>query len=270
LNDLVLRCVPKLVDRLEDQGRFLSGHVLRTLDRFGHCGDPERGFALLRCDCGAVKVLPFRCHARSLCPTCGGRAMASGAAHLVDRVLPDVTVRQWVLSIPWPRRYLFARKPELCAGARRRIWRELAHWYEQRAARRGEPGGATGAVFVVQRFGSALNLNVHFHMLLLDGVFVPDGDGVRWVKVPAPTTDEVQEVVTQLANTLESWLDREGYGSDEACDEDEVDDDPNAGLFAASIAGRVALGPRAGARVRRLQGAPQRPFRLAPLLPDPR
>ena len=30
----------------------------------------------------------------------------------------------------------------------------------------------TGAVTLIQRFGSALNLNVHFHMLFLDGVYV--------------------------------------------------------------------------------------------------
>ena len=53
---------------------------------------------------------------------------------------------------------------------------------------------------VVQRFGSALNLNPHFHMLLLDGVFVADGDSVRWVKVP-PNTEEVQQLVTHIART---------------------------------------------------------------------
>jgi hypothetical protein len=30
----------------------------------------------------------------------------------------------------------------------------------------------TGAVALIQRFGSALNLNVHFHMLLLNVAFV--------------------------------------------------------------------------------------------------
>ena len=35
----------------------------------------------------------------------------------------------------------------------------------------------TGAVTLVQRFGGALNLNVHFHMLLLDGVHVERPDG---------------------------------------------------------------------------------------------
>lgn len=33
----------------------------------------------------------------------------------------------------------------------------------------------TGAVTLIQRYGSALNLNIHFHMLFLDGVYVSDG-----------------------------------------------------------------------------------------------
>jgi hypothetical protein len=33
------------------------------------------------------------------------------------------------------------------------------------------PDGQTGTVTVIQRFGSALRLNVHFHTLVLDGVF---------------------------------------------------------------------------------------------------
>ena len=35
--------------------------------------------------------------------------------------------------------------------------------YTQQSAR-------TGVVTLIQRFGSALNLNIHFHMLFLDGV----------------------------------------------------------------------------------------------------
>ena len=33
-----------------------------------------------------------------------------------------------------------------------------------------KPMAQTGAVTLIQRFGSALNLNIHFHMLYLDGV----------------------------------------------------------------------------------------------------
>ena len=34
-----------------------------------------------------------------------------------------------------------------------------------------------------------------------------DGVAVRWVRVPAPTTEEVQQLVTHLAQTVERWLD---------------------------------------------------------------
>jgi hypothetical protein len=56
----------------------------------------------------------------------------------------------------------------------------------------------TGAATLIQRFGCALNLNVHFHMFFLDGVYIERPAGslrFRWVK--APTSAEL----TQLTRT---------------------------------------------------------------------
>ena len=63
---------------------------------------------------------------------------------------------------------------------------------------------------------------------------------------------------------VERWLGTQGYGADEPCD-DETDDDAKGVLLAASVGGRVALGIRAGAKVRRLRRAGARPFRLPAL-----
>jgi hypothetical protein len=64
---------------------------------FLECGIAEFGFLRLHCDgCGQDRILPFSCKNRGFCPGCGGRRMADMAAHLVDRVIPDVPVRQWV------------------------------------------------------------------------------------------------------------------------------------------------------------------------------
>jgi hypothetical protein len=63
--------------------------------------------------------------------------MADTAAHLVDRVLPRVPIRQWVLSLPFA--------PPLPARIRRM----------------SRP----------RRCGDALDLNVHFRSLVLDGVY---------------------------------------------------------------------------------------------------
>ena len=54
-------------------------------------------------------------------------------------------------------------------------------------------GARTGAVTLIQRFGGALNLNVHFHMLFLDGVYVERSDGtLRFRRIGAPTSAELE------------------------------------------------------------------------------
>jgi len=47
--------------------------------------------------------------------------------------------------------------------------RAVLGWYRRRARRAGIADGRSGTVTVVQRFGSGLELNVHFHVLGLDG-----------------------------------------------------------------------------------------------------
>ena len=43
-------------------------------------------------------------------------------------------------------------------------------WFSRKTAQ-------TGAITLIQRFGSALNLNVQLHMLFLDGVYFERHDG---------------------------------------------------------------------------------------------
>jgi hypothetical protein len=51
-------------------------------------------------------------------------------------------------------------------------------------------------VSVVQRFGSALNLNPHFHVLIPDGVYVTGIDGSpNFVRAPQLADDDVQQIV---------------------------------------------------------------------------
>jgi Putative transposase len=46
-----------------------------------------------------------------------------------------------------------------------------------------------GAITLIQRFGSALNLNIHYHMLVPDGVYLTEINPPYFRKVPAPTPD---------------------------------------------------------------------------------
>jgi hypothetical protein len=140
----------------------LPPHVERELRGHLSCGVLAHGFCRFHCfTCGADLLVPFSCKGRGFCPSCGGRRMAESAAHLLDHVLPEVPVRQWVLSFPWRLRYLLALDAELCRAVRRVFLRALFGFYGSRARADGLEGGLTGAVNQIQRFGSALNLDDH-------------------------------------------------------------------------------------------------------------
>ena len=42
--------------------------------------------------------------------------MNEKAAHWVDHVIPWAATRQWVLTVPWKRRWLLAKRPDLAEG----------------------------------------------------------------------------------------------------------------------------------------------------------
>ena len=91
---------PFLARTAGEEGRSLPSFVTRELKAFLRCGLLEHGCLHVRCErCEEEMVVAFSCKGRGFCPSCGGRRMSELAAHLVDRVIPDVPVRQWVLSL---------------------------------------------------------------------------------------------------------------------------------------------------------------------------
>src|SRR5439155_103183 len=177
-------------------GGGLPRFVEREFREFLTCGALSRGFARVRCEsCAFERLVPFSCKRRGFCPSCGGRRMAEQAAHLVDHVLPHVPVRQWVLTLPHRLRYLLAYNHALCRAVLGVAARAVLGFYRRRARRTRD--GRSGAVTVIQRFGGGLQLNVHFHTLLLDGVFAEGEDGSLEFHAAEPPSDE--EVARLLA-----------------------------------------------------------------------
>ena len=69
----------------------------------------------------------------------------------------------------------------------------------------------SGAVTLIQRFGSAANPNIHMHCLELDGVYRRGADGVPgFVEVPAPTDDAMQAVLHKTITRMMKLLTRRG------------------------------------------------------------
>ncbi len=119
--------------------------------------------------------------------------------------------------------------------------RAILGFLRRRARDAGVTDGRGGAVAILQRFGGALNLNVHIHALVVDGVFAKDGESVRFHPCPSLHAADVDEVLA----TVEAYVQRRaGGGADAGNDGDDTLD---------GVAGRpVHEGPRTPGRNRGL------------------
>ena len=185
----------------------LPGFVVSEFERYLACGILAHGFARVRCtSCGDEMLVAFSCKSRGFCPSCTTRRTQGTSTHLVDRVLPHVPTRQWVLSLPRWARFLLARDALLITRTLDLALRAIFTLQGRRARRWGARAPWTGAVTFVQRFGGALNLNVHFHCVIPDGVFVREEGRVRFVALPGPSDDEMREVLRRIVQRLRKLL----------------------------------------------------------------
>ena len=73
--------------------------------------------------------------------------MVESAALLVDDILPEVPIRQWVVSFPYALRFLFATRPAVMGEVLGRVYRVIAGHLVKKAgetqasARTGAAGG---------------------------------------------------------------------------------------------------------------------------------
>jgi hypothetical protein len=66
-----------------------------------------------------------------------------------------------VLSFPWPLRLLFASRPDALGRCLAVIVRAIQTDLTRRAGLKAGSGARTGVATLIQRFGSALNLNAY-------------------------------------------------------------------------------------------------------------
>ena len=215
-------------------GFGLPGFVEREFREYLACGVLAHGFMRVRCgSCGDEHLVGFSCKRRGVCPSCTSRRAVDAAAHLVDAVLPVTPMRQWVLSLPIKVRWVLARRPALVGRVLAVFLRALSTWQRRRGRAVGA-SGATGSVTFVQRFGSAMQLSIHYHVVMPDGVFVrADDGGVSFRRLPAPDDEDVEALLGRCAARVLRLLRRE-------LGDDEPEADALAALEAASLAARPA------------------------------
>ena len=261
---------PKFLSKLEEQGdevvrAKLPDHVEAEFDAYLKCGILENGFVKMSCeDCKATLLVPLSCTKRGFCPSCIGKRMNEGATFFVANVIPHVPVRQWVLSFPMPARFWMARNPHLMSSLLNIFMRAVHRYYKNSflknsGIKSSEYKVQSGSLTVIQRFGGALNLNIHFHTLFLDGVYVSKASDLKELPIFVPNkplhTEEVETLLKTIQKRMVRHLIKIGllskYENDPVPDTNE-----EITLFdsitGSSVLGRIGTGENQGSKVRRV------------------
>jgi hypothetical protein len=124
LHTIVREQLDALLARAREADHPVPRFVERELRAYLACGVLTHGFRRPHCAaCATERLAPFSCKRRGSCPSCGGRRMADTAAHLVDCVLPEVPVRQWLFTLPHPPRHPRAQRRSCVRDHRHRARR---------------------------------------------------------------------------------------------------------------------------------------------------
>ena len=232
-------------------------YVYEEFRSFLKCGILDHGFIRLKCeDCNEEMVVAFSCKLRGFCPSCSGRRMAETAAHLVDHVLPHRPYRQFVVTFPFEMRHWMATHKSLEKAVHKIVSHEIHKLYQDKAGFPSTVKSAAGAVSFTQRWGSALNLNIHYHTLFTDGVYYND-DSPQFRNVKIDNQD-IQQLLSSIVSRTIKLLRKRGFVAKEGFVEP-PEPDPlfeDGGSLAvsskAATMGRIAFGSDAGKPVIRI------------------
>ena len=142
--------------------------------------------------CRTGTVTRWRCGPR--CTTC--RAAPPSAGLL--RQIPQAPIRHWVLSLPPPQRFELAGDHRSEAAIVRAFVRAI---FARLRSHADDRSAGCGAVVAIHRSGAALNLNLHVHALVVDGVFHRSSDGPRFAP-RSPTTEDLAVVAGEVQQAL--------------------------------------------------------------------
>ncbi|NBW81680.1 hypothetical protein EBR21_07985 [bacterium] len=238
----------------EAEGRTLPRYINEESENFLRCGILSYGFGRVHCaGCQTDILYAFSRKGRGFCPSCGARRMAEAAIYLTDTLIPLVPVRQFVVTFPPPLRLWLARSQTLAAKICRRASDALREHLQRES---GIKDGLTGSVMFIQRFGSGANLNVHCHIIVLDGAYEEKSTGrLKFYTAKAPTAESITRLVQMIAKRVNKHLLKKGYleefedltvlGNTEDIFSAQRDD-VHLPAQGASVGYRIAFGPQAG------------------------
>lgn len=212
---VIAKHIKTFFKKCEESGHPAPNFIRKEFEAFLRCGVLAYGFARVYFqECKYDRLIGFSCKKRGFCGSCLARRMSEISGHLLDEIIPPIPTRQWVLSMPAPLRYLIAYDNSALNKVMTIFMNAMSSYLRTKAKNSG--GKAleardyfAGSVSVVQRFGSALNLNTHIHSQISDGVYVLlPNDSINFLRVPPPSEAEIKKIAIKIARRIHSYLEK--------------------------------------------------------------
>ena len=190
--------------------------IITALEKFVECGVMRFGAVRFRCpECGRDMFVAFSCKRRGVCPSCDAKRSVIVTATALDRLLPPAPYRQWVLVIPKRLRYFINHRPDLAGQLSKIFAREINRFLCRNNT------GMPAQLHFIQRFGGALNIHVHVHAVVSDGIFdlksgTPGRRDLSFTPVHGPSAAQLADIVTVIRKKLIRRVCRTGDLSQEA------------------------------------------------------
>ncbi len=146
--------------------------IRRAMERFLGCGS-EHVWATLHCrGCDISVTIATSCKTRQICFSCTRRVAIATSKNWIEKLLPKVPFRHWVISYPLELNLKLAYNAGLISRVETAMGEVLRRWAERGAAK-----VMTGGIMVRHRYGSRLQVLIHTHVLMADGciwLYPPD------------------------------------------------------------------------------------------------
>jgi hypothetical protein len=157
--------------------RFDNPDYNDTIQKMLDCGDPEKmGFVQYRCcNCGETRRIAFTCKS-CFCLSCGKVYTDRWADFIARRLLPGVTYRHVVLTMPDFLHVWFRRNPALLS----QLIRAANACLEDILKTCSGTKLNIGNIIVLQTAGRSGHYNPHLHILMTAGGIDPEG---KWQNV---------------------------------------------------------------------------------------
>ena len=110
--------------------------------------------------------------------------------------------------IDYQLRFLFAKNPKVMGEVLTVVNRAISTYLIKKAGLTKKSGAKTGSVTFIQRFGGSLNLNIHFHMMILDGVYTFNEGQSKFHFITPPSLSEMEGLLTTIAQRVVKLLEK--------------------------------------------------------------